>query len=576
MILVKMHQLISGTILLLLFLIGNLSYAQEPRGRVSEEEINTQKVFIDATREKILQNYENAAYLFKEVLKRDKNNHAAAYELARIYDVLDKDEKALQSINMAVELEANPWYRMFQADVYEKINKNEEAAEIYEDLVKSEPTNEYYYLKWAYYLVRSNDIKKAIKVYNELESEVGIVEDIVLKKYRLYLGTGNQKKAEEELLKLIQAFPYEKEGFHQLAKFYLQNNQEEKAAATYKKILEIDPNDGTASIALADKQAGESNDADLVKTLSPVFSNPEISLDLKIKELIPYVQKVAETGDQTLAKQGKELCEILIEVHPKAAQPYAAYADLLYYSKQPKAALVQYQKAVAINQNVYSVWDQILQIQYEQGQNEELVATSNKVIDLFPNQARGYYFNGVALHRQAKFNEAIPPLQQAVMMSRKKPLIWRNAQRQLAITYFSLKKFDRSDKAFQAILKMNSKDWEVLSDYGYALTSRNEKLDMAQKMLEQSAQLRPNQMTNELNLAFLYYRKTDYVTAKSWIEKALQHGGTENPEALERYGDVLFQLDKKEEALQYWQKALDMGSMAPLLEKKIKERKVYE
>ena len=47
MILVKMHQLISGTILLLLFLIGNLSYAQEPRGRVSEEEINTQKVFID-------------------------------------------------------------------------------------------------------------------------------------------------------------------------------------------------------------------------------------------------------------------------------------------------------------------------------------------------------------------------------------------------------------------------------------------------------------------------------------------------------------------------------------------------
>ena len=59
-------------------------------------------------------------------------------------------------------------------------------------------------------------------------------------------------------------------------------------------------------------------------------------------------------------------------------------------------------------------------------------------------------------------------------------------------------------------------------------------------------------------------------------EKALQHGGSENPEAIERYGDVLFQLDKIEEALQYWQKALDMGSTSPVLEKKIKERKVYE
>ena len=465
---------------------------------------------------------------------------------------------------------------MFQADIYEKLNKNKDAAEIYENLAKEDTKNEYYYLKWAYYLVRSQNIKQAIKVYNELEKEVGIVEDIILKKYRLYVGTGDLKKAEAELLKLTKAFPYEKNGLHQLAKFYLQSDQEQKAEVIYKRILDIDPNDGTAAIALADKEAGEASTSELVATLSPVFSNPQINVDLKIKELIPYIQKVADTGDQVLAKQGQELCEILIDVHPKAAQPYAAYADLLYYSRQPELALSQYKKAAELNENVFTVWDQILQIQYELGQDEELVATSNKVIDLFPNQARGYFFNGVGLHRQAKFAQAIPSLQQVVMMSRKKPLLWRNAQRQLGITYFSMKKYDRSNKAFESVLKMNPKDWEVLSDYGYALTSRNENLDKAQKMLEASAQLRPDQMGTELNLAFLFYRQGDYLTAKSWVEKALQHGGSENPEAVERYGDVLFQLDKTEEALQYWQKALDMGSTSPMLEKKIKERKIYE
>ena len=565
------------TLIISLIWLGFFSQlqAQEPQGRVSEEEINTQKVFIDASREKILQNYENAAYLFKEVLKRDKDNHAAAYELARIYDVLDKDEKALQSISMAVTIEPNPWYRMFQADIYEKLNKNKEAAKIYEDLVKEEGDKNYYYLKWAYYLVRAQNIKQAIKVYDQLEKEVGIVQDVILKKYRLHLGNGDMKKAEAELVKLTKAYPFEISGFHELAKFYLQSGNENKAEATYKKILEIDPNDGAAAIALADKKVGESGKTSLVKTLHPVFSNPDIDIDLKIKELIPFIQKVADSGDPELAAQGKQLCEILIEVHPKSAKPYAAYADLLYYTGDQQKALEQYQAAVKRNDRVYSVWDQILQIQFEQGKYKALVKSSNQVIDLFPNQARAYYFNGLALHHQEKFAEAVSSLQQAAMMSRKKPLVWRNTQRQLGITYFALKNFPRSDKAFEAVLKMNPKDWEIMSDYGYALASRNESIDKAQELLEKSAKLRPNQLRTELNLAFVFYQQEDFKSAKTWVEKALKHGGTENPEVLERYGDVLFKLNKTDEAIQYWQKALDLGSPSPILERKIKEKKVF-
>ena len=62
--------------------------------QISEEEVNTQKIFIDANKEKILGNYENAVYLFKEVIKRDEKNDAALYELARIYSVQEKNEKS--------------------------------------------------------------------------------------------------------------------------------------------------------------------------------------------------------------------------------------------------------------------------------------------------------------------------------------------------------------------------------------------------------------------------------------------------------------------------------------------------
>ena len=58
--------------------------------------------------------------------------------------------------------------------------------------------------------------------------------------------------------------------------------------------------------------------------------------------------------------------------------------------------------------------------------------------------------------------------------------------------------------------------------------------------------------------------------------KALSNGGIELPLILDHYGDILFQLKETEEAVKYWQKALDKGSDSPLLEKKIADRTIYE
>ena len=139
-------------------------------GQVNEEEVNIQKVFIDANRERLLGNYDNAIALLKEILKKDPKNAAAAFELARAYEATEEDEKAIKSAKNSVDWDPqNTWYLKFLADLYQKLNRNEEAAEIYERIVRLEPNDEFNYFRWAYFLVRADEINDSLKAYDLLE-----------------------------------------------------------------------------------------------------------------------------------------------------------------------------------------------------------------------------------------------------------------------------------------------------------------------------------------------------------------------------------------------------------------------
>ncbi len=288
-------MIISSTRTLVVLLIlgctlasSNLVQAQGQR--VSESEVNIQKVFIEANREKILGNYENAAYLYKEVLKKDGKNHAAYYELARIHDVLDQNSEALKAIQQAIKNDgSNAWYRMFLGDVHDKRGDFKAAARVYEDLIKNEPNQDYYYYKMAYYLVKAKDANKAIKVYDQLEEIIGITQEVCQKKHRLYLGIGNTKKAAGELQKLIDAYPSDIEHRHALASFYQQTTQTDKAQAEYRRILDLAPNDAQAQIAIASSAKKSGKDVTYLQSLQPIFRQGDLGIDSKIKELIPYI-----------------------------------------------------------------------------------------------------------------------------------------------------------------------------------------------------------------------------------------------------------------------------------------------
>lgn len=558
--------------LFVLLFLSFQSFAQSER--LTQADVELQQAFIEGTRLLILEKYEEAAKQLEVVLAKDKTNAAAAYELARAYKMMGDDDKAIKFANHAVENDPeNQWYKMLLGDFYQEANQDVKAAMVYESLVEQNPQNDYFYFKWAYFLVRSNQTEEAIGVYEALEKRVGVNEELSRRKHTLYLGMGNYKKAARELEVLIEKFP-DKIGYrHLLAGFYEQIGDNSKAKEIFKEILKLNPEDARATLALAGNGQG-GGDVRYLRTLKPVFENPNVDIDVKISELFPYLNKLVENGDIDLANAGIELTDILEKVHPNNAKSYSIAGDFYFYSDQKAEAIGKYKETLEFDENIYLVWEQLLYAYAGIGDYDALVNTSEDALDLFPNEAALYYLNGLGYSGLEKHKDAISSLKQGLMMAGRIPHIKYDIQVLLGREYHAINEFAKSEKAFEGALSLNSKSPEALASYGYHLALRGVNLEKAKEMTIKAIEADDENPKYQHAHGWVLYKLKNFKEAKTYLEKAL----TKNSDAtlLEHYGDALFKNGEEDEAVSFWQQALDKGSKSPNLEKKIAERKLVE
>jgi tetratricopeptide (TPR) repeat protein len=365
-----------------------------------------------------------------------------------------------------------------------------------------------------------------------------------------------------------------------LANFYLQSGDKGKAREVYQQILAINPADARAKIALAEENKG-GDDARYLASLKPVFENPQTDIDLKIKQIIPYVTRLAETTDpskidKSISDALLELTSILEQLHPANAKAFSVSGDVLNYSGNRDKAIEKYKKTLDLDDTVWLVWEQLLYLYAEKRDYANLSVASEKALDIFPNQATAHYLNGVANNGKGKPKDALSALQQALIMSSKNQRLRYDVLIETGKAYFLSKQYAQSDNSFEEALKINPNGLTALYQYSHCLAARSEQLDKAKDLASRLNTIAPEHPSSADALAFVFYKTKDFKTAKDLLFKALQQGGDEDPIVLEHYGDVLFQTGNSTEAVQYWQKALEGGGRSEFLEKKAAEGKLFE
>ena len=411
-----MRMKTSLSLLLFLGLIGQL-HAQKltTTERYTEQEVMELSEFLAADAQRVRENWEEAETLLKAYLEKDRDNAAAHFSLAQVYAATERYDEAERAARKALDHEAdNEWYYRLLGTIHEMKEEDDKAAEVYATLSKRYPEREYFAQRRAYFLVRAGEPKEAIGIYDELEKRFGISEETSRDKHRIYLAMGDYKRAERELRSLVDAFPDNTDYQHYLANFYLQTERPADARKTYSDILRIDPNDARAQVAVVSKGSGTGDTK--LSALEDIFAKPDIPLDVKVKQLIPYVQRVAETSDLDVATQLLPAINTLEEVHGKSAKIHALRGDLSFYTGQPEQAYNHYAAALDLDQSVFAVWEQALFTLDRLGNYETLASQSERALDYFPNQPSIYLLNARAYNQTGDHSSAMNSLMQAELM----------------------------------------------------------------------------------------------------------------------------------------------------------------
>jgi Tfp pilus assembly protein PilF len=327
-------------------------------------------------------------------------------------------------------------------------------------------------------------------------------------------------------------------------------------------------------MSLADFYRKKGDRAKAYEELKLGFANPNMDVDTKVNILLSFYSVNQIYND--LKDEAFTLAGILVETHPRDAKAYSIYGDLLVQDKKFAEARESFLKVLEFDSSKYAIWEEVLRLDLQTGENAHLEIYSQRAIELFPDQPLPYLFSGLASFQMKNYEKAIRALNTGVNLVVANDELLAQFYMYIGDTWHAMKKEDDAFAAYEKSLRIRDDNAYVLNNYAYYLSLKGKDLDKAERMAKRAVGLEPENPSFQDTYGWVLYKMGKYEEARTWIAKALEDKEGPSADVLEHYGDVCFKLGDLAGALEYWNRAKAKGEGSDLLNKKITDKKLYE
>ena len=142
--------------------------------------------------------------------------------------------------------------------------------------------------------------------------------------------------------------------------------------------------------------------------------------------------------------------------------------------------------------------------------------------------------------------------------------------------YYQAKDTVKSFGAYENAVRLMPYNFLTLNNYAYFLAESGSDLDKAENLSKQAVEGDPESSTILDTYAYILFLRGRYPEALEYQEKALKNmADSNNPDAeiYQHLGDILYFLDRKDEAMENWKKALEIEPEDETLRQKVESGK---
>lgn len=194
---------------------------------------------------------------------------------------------------------------------------------------------------------QQGDYEQALALFDQLEKQQGVNEELTFQKQRIYLKLNKPDSAAFEIKKLISRYPENFRYYALLAKLYSDQDRLEEAIEIYQSFLKKHPAHSKALIALAILYKRNHNDSAFQKYIAKAFADPDLDIEHKITFVSPFLQYVEI--DPSQKKEALQLCRFIVKAHPQDVRSYSLLGNMFSQCKLPDSAAQAYQAALDLD-----------------------------------------------------------------------------------------------------------------------------------------------------------------------------------------------------------------------------------
>ncbi len=514
---------------------------------------------------------DNSIAAFNYCLNVRQNDDAVFYALSELY--LQKKDllRSSLAIQNASKIDPNNiWYTQEVTFMLFEQGKFNEAVKGFEKLIAKQPTNIEWLYGYAECLVRAGKIEEAIKTLDKTEDQVGRQPELTVQKFNLYVKNKQPEKGIEEINKARKEFPTEPVLIGTLIDYYFQTKQEAKAISMLEELTKADPENGRAHLGLSDVYRQQGKKKESLIELKKAFTCQDLDIDAKMKVLI----NIQEDGTK-LTPEVFELVDMMVIQYPTDAKAHSIQGDFYLRSEKDDKALESYKMALKYDKSKYTLWNQVLIMEYQAGKYEDLYKDSKDCIELFPSIASVYLLNGVAANQIKKYESAVSVLEIGKELIVNDKSLHSEFFSQLGEAYFGLNRLIEGKTNYELALTYDPTSTLNMNNFAYRLALAKIDLDRAEELIKKANLISPNQPHFLDTYGWVLFQKGDYLNSLEYFEKAYKLSPSDKV-IVEHLGDGYFKNKETEKALEFWLNAKKLGSTNKNLDHKIEKKEYYE